>query len=141
VEPHGPFHSDKELWDALAVTYGNLPQPIFEKLKKGFPKSEPFVLTHCDLNLGNIMVRDGQLVSILDWEYAAYLPVWYEYLGASFAFTEMDVEWKKVLRERLAVHGDAYDDARALWKDLISLKQYPDLDEKGKEALERLSSA
>ena len=39
------------------------------------------------------------------------------------------------------VHGDAYDDARALWKDLISLKQYPNLDEKGKEGLERLASA
>ncbi|QKX64068.1 uncharacterized protein TRUGW13939_11241 [Talaromyces rugulosus] len=141
MEPYSPFHSDKELWDALAVSYGNIPQPIFEKLKKGFPKSEPFVLTHCDLNLGNIMVRDGQLVSTLDWEYSAYLPIWYEYLGASFAFTEMDVEWKKVLRERLAAHGDAYDDARALWKDLTSLKPYPDLDGKGKEALERLSSA
>lgn len=57
----------------------------------------------------------------------------------SFAFTEMDVEWKKVLRERLAVHGDAYD-ARALWNDLVSLKQYPNLDEKGKEALERLGT-
>lgn len=99
------------------------------------------MLSYSDLHLGNIMIRGGQAVSILDWEYAAYLPVWYEYISASFAFTEMDVEWKKVLRERLGVHGDAYDDARALWKDLISLKQYPNLDEKGKEALERLNSA
>ena len=52
----------------------------------------------------------------------------------------MDVEWKNMLRERLGVHGDAYDNARALWKNLISLKQYPNLDEKGKEALERLNS-
>lgn len=141
MEPHGPFHSDLELWDALAMAYDNLPKDVFENVKKRFPKSEPFVLTHCDLNLGNIMVRNGQVVGILDWEYAAYLPVWYEYISASFAFTEMDVEWKKVLRGRLGVHGDAYDDARALWKDLISLKQYPNLDEKGKKALERLASA
>lgn len=141
MEPYGPFHSDQELWDALAIAYNNLPLHVFTKLKKHFPKSEPFVLSHCDLNLGNIMIRDGQVVGLLDWEYAAYLPVWYEYISASFAFTEMDVEWKKVLRERLGVHGDAYDDARALWKDLISLKQYPNLDEKGKEALERLNSA
>lgn len=141
MESQGPFYSEKEFWDALAKAYGNLPQHIFENAKKRFPKCEPFVLTHCDLNLSNIMVRDGQVVSILDWEYAAYLPVWYDYLTASFAFTEMDVEWKKLLRERLAVHGEAYDDARAVWKDLISLKQYPDLDEKGKEAFERLNSA
>ncbi|GAB1208491.1 hypothetical protein APSETT445_007242 [Aspergillus pseudonomiae] len=141
MEPYGPFHSDLDLWDALTMAYNNLPKDVFENLKRRFPNSEPVVLTHCDLNLGDIMVRNGQLVGILDWEYAAYLPVWYEYISASFAFTEMDVEWKKVLRERLGVHDDAYDDARALWKDLISLKQYPTLDEKGKEGLERLASA
>ena len=140
MKPYGPFHSDQELWGALAVAYNNLSQDIFNNVKKRFPKSEPFVLTHCDLNLDNIMIRDGEMVGILDWEYAAYLPVWYEYISTSFAFTAMDVEWKNMLRERLGVHGDAYDNARALWKDLISLKQYPNLDEKGKEALERLNS-
>ena len=140
MKPYGPFHSDQELWDALAVAYNNLPQDTFNNVKKRFPKSEPFVLTHCDLNLDNIMIRDGEMVGILDWEYAAYLPVWYEYISTSFAFTAMDVEWKNMLRERLGVHGDAYDNARALWKNLISLKQYPNLDEKGKEALERLTS-
>lgn len=141
MEPYGPFHSEKELWDALAKSYDNVPPHVFENVRKRFPKSEPFVLTHCDINLGNVMVRDGQVVGILDWEYAAYLPVWYEYIGASWAFTEMDREWKIPLRERLGVHDDAYDDARALWKDLMSLKPYPNLDEQGKEALERLSSA
>lgn len=140
MEPYGPFHSDLELWEALAVAYNNLPKDVFENLKKRFPKSEPFALTHCDLNLGNVMIRNGQVVGILDWEYAAYLPAWYECISVSFAFTEMDVEWK-VLRERLGVHGDAHDDVGGLWKDLVSLKQYPNLDEKGKKALERLASA
>jgi aminoglycoside phosphotransferase (APT) family kinase protein len=43
-----------------------------ENLRKRMPRCEPYVLTHCDHNLGNIMVQDGQLVGILDWEYAAY---------------------------------------------------------------------
>ena len=35
-----------------------------------------YVLTHCDLHIGNIVVKDGQLVvDILDWEHAAYYPV------------------------------------------------------------------
>lgn len=66
MKPYGPFHSDQELWDALAVAYNNLPQDTFNKVKKRFPKSEPFVLTHCDLNLDNIMIRDGEMVGILD---------------------------------------------------------------------------
>lgn len=130
------FLSNQELWDALAVVYNNLPQAVFNNVRKHFPKSE---LTHCDLNLSNIMIWDGEMVGILDWEYATYLPVWYEYISVSFVFTAKDVEWKNVLWEHFGVHRDAYDNARALWKDLTSLKQYPNLDEKGKEALERLT--
>lgn len=36
------------------------------------------------------MVKDGKLVGILDWEYAAYYPIWYEYVSASWGLTEMD---------------------------------------------------
>lgn len=141
LEPRGPFLSDLELWNALSLTLHDppgksFPQQALENLKKRLPRCEPYVLTHCDLNLGNIMVKDGKLVGILDWEYAAYYPIWYEYVSASWGFTEMDVEWKRLLRERLDVHEDAKD----FWTDLYHLRQYPDLDEKGQEALKRLSS-
>lgn len=71
--------------------------------------------THCDLNLGNIIVRDGKVVGIFDWEYAAFFPIWYEDVSASFGFTDMDVEWKRLLQERLRVHGEAHEDAKAFW--------------------------
>jgi hypothetical protein len=51
----------------------------------------------------------------------------------------MDVEWKKLLRERLSVHGEARENAKAFWTDMCNLRQYPNLDEKGQETLERLS--
>ncbi|CAI7635368.1 unnamed protein product [Penicillium manginii] len=139
LEPRGPFHSDQELWDALALNLCHLPQQVLENLKKRLPKCEPYVLTHCDLNLGNIMVRDGKVVGILDWEYAAFFPIWYEYVSASFGFTDMDVEWKKLLRERLDAHGEAHEDAKAFWTDMCNLRPYPNLDEKGQETLIRLS--
>lgn len=104
-------------------------------MKKRLPKCEPYVLTHCDLNLSNIMVKDGELTGILDWEYAAYFPIWYEYVSASWVFTEMDAEWKRLLQQHLDVHEDAKD----FWMDLYHLRQYPDLDKKGQEALKRLS--
>ncbi|CAG8209725.1 unnamed protein product [Penicillium olsonii] len=80
LEPHGPFHSDNELWDAISLTLHDpptrsFPQRALDNLKKRLPKCEPYVLTHCDLNLGNIMVKDGELAGILDWEFAAYYPV------------------------------------------------------------------
>jgi hypothetical protein len=67
LEHQGPFHSDQELWDALALKLHHLPQKVLENLKNRLPKCEPYVLSHCDLNLGNVMVRDGKVVSILDW--------------------------------------------------------------------------
>ncbi|KAJ5718245.1 kinase-like protein [Penicillium malachiteum] len=79
-EPHGPFHSDTELWDALSISLQSsvkqvVPKRVLDNLRKRMPKCEPCVLTHCDLNLGNIIVQDGRLVGILDWEYSAFLPV------------------------------------------------------------------
>lgn len=138
-KPRGPFHSDKELWDALALKLGHLPPQVLENLKQRLPKCKPYVLSHCDLNLGNIMVQDGKVVGILDWEYAAFLPIWYEYVSASLGFTEMDVEWKKLLRARLDAQGEGHEDAKAFWTDLRNLRLYPNLDEKGREALKRLS--
>lgn len=144
-EPHGPFHSDNELWDAISLTLHNpptksFPQRALDNLKKRLPKCEPYVLTHCDLNLGNIIVKDGRLAGILDWEFAAYYPIWYEYVSASWGWTEEDAEWKNLLRERMGVYGEAHDDAKDFWTDLRHLRKYPNLDEKGREVLDRLSS-
>lgn len=51
----------------------------------------------------------------------------------------MDVEWKKLPRERFGVHDEAHEDARAFWTDMCNLRKYPDLDEKGQETLKKLS--
>lgn len=140
-DPRGPFHSDVELWDAISLTIHNppeksFPQQVLDNLKKRFPKCAPYVLTHCDLNIGNIMVKDGKLVGIIDWEHAAYYPIWYEYVSATWGFTEADAEWRRLLRQHLNV----YEEAKRFWMDLYQLRNYPDLDEKGQEVLERLSA-
>jgi hypothetical protein len=49
-----------------------------QDLKVNFPDGAPYVLTHGDLNLDNIMVRDGKIVAIIDWEHAGYYPWWAE---------------------------------------------------------------
>ncbi|RDW70510.1 uncharacterized protein DSM5745_08021 [Aspergillus mulundensis] len=142
-EPHGPFHSDLELRGALNLNIQarGLPNHVLENLGKLLPQCRPYVLTHCDLNLGNIMVKDGALVGILDWEFAAYYPVWYECVSASWRWTEDDAAWKRMLQERFNAHGDGHEDAKSFWMDLRRLRKFPDLDEKGQEVLERLSSA
>ncbi|KAL3422683.1 hypothetical protein PVAG01_06839 [Phlyctema vagabunda] len=50
----------------------------FEELKRNLPPSEPYVLTHGDLNPSNIFIKDGKIEAIIDWQYAAYMPWWME---------------------------------------------------------------
>jgi thiamine kinase-like enzyme len=50
----------------------------YQEIKKNFPKSEPYILTHGDLNLTNIIVKDDKIEAIIDWEYSGYLPWWAE---------------------------------------------------------------
>lgn len=37
------------------------------------------VFTHGDLNPFNILVRDGKIVAIIDWEFSGWLPPYWEY--------------------------------------------------------------
>lgn len=105
LEPHGPLYSDdSELWDAISLTLHDPPKRVFsqgalDNLKKRLLECEPQVLTHCDLKLSNIMVQDGRVAGVLDWEFAAYYPIWYDYVSDSWRWRE-DFEWKKT-RERM----------------------------------------
>ncbi|KAH0582036.1 hypothetical protein H2248_011694 [Termitomyces sp. 'cryptogamus'] len=52
--------------------------------KEHFDDSEPLVLTHQDLNLRNMIIdKDGRLW-IIDWAWAGYYPVWFEYTTMQF---------------------------------------------------------
>jgi hypothetical protein len=49
-----------------------------QELKDNFPKGDPYVLTHGDLNLSNIIVKDDKIEAIIDWEMSGYFPWWAE---------------------------------------------------------------
>lgn len=70
----------------------------YQELRRNFPKSEPYVLTHGDLNMSNIIVKDGKLEAIIDWEFSGYFPWWVEcymsYMsGYSFSDEIFDPIW------------------------------------------------
>ncbi len=48
------------------------------ELRANFPSGEPYYLSHADLNLSNIIVKDDKITAILDWEMAGYYPWWVE---------------------------------------------------------------
>ncbi|KAF2870444.1 kinase-like domain-containing protein [Massariosphaeria phaeospora] len=49
-----------------------------QQLKDNFPDGAPYVLTHCDLSFSNIIINNGKIEAIIDWEHAGYYPWWVE---------------------------------------------------------------
>lgn len=42
----------------------------------------PPKFTHCDLNPSNVLVRNGKVVGIIDWEFSGWYPYYWEYTSA-----------------------------------------------------------
>ena len=67
----------------LPFVPGDLLDAVVERLPELAP--EPKVLLHGDLTPGNVLVRDGRISALLDWEWAAFgptstvstLPIWW----------------------------------------------------------------
>lgn len=67
--------------------------------------SNKFVLTHGDLLPQNIIVRDGRITGIVDWEYSGFFPEYLEYaLAVSRRHYIGEEWWKEVLEEVMMVN-------------------------------------
>lgn len=58
----------------------------------------PFVLTHEDVNTSNIMVKDGHVSGIIDWEDGGYMPELWEWIKCRII---QEDEWACYLREEM----------------------------------------
>jgi aminoglycoside phosphotransferase len=67
--------------------------------------SHRIVLTHCDLMPRNIMVKDGKIVGLLDWEDAGWYPEYWEYV--KFFHRPGEREWKQYAED---IFSDLYPD-------------------------------
>ncbi|GLA56999.1 hypothetical protein AtubIFM56815_006019 [Aspergillus tubingensis] len=108
--PCGSFASDEELWKEMeGALYESVPEAVRRLLRRRMPPATPYTFTHGDLSYGNIMVKDGSVTGIIDWETAAYMPVWCESLCVSFSGCEEDEEWRMLLRNYMLDYDAAYN--------------------------------
>ena len=69
-------HAEKEIdrWERQFKENSYTPYPLmtelFRYLKNNIPQSERTTFCHCDIQPANILVRDGRVVAVLDWELA-----------------------------------------------------------------------
>lgn len=132
--PHGPLSSDDELWREMAKSLETVPEKARQRLRERMPSASPYTYTHGDLTSVNIIVKEGNLVGILDWEASGYFPVWWEFTCAGIGLGEEDFEWKSLLRK----HMPDYTAAREFWLDFYALRKYPKLDQRGEQLMQEL---
>ncbi|KAF7934768.1 uncharacterized protein EAE98_002813 [Botrytis deweyae] len=68
-------------------------------IRDEYPVKGPYVLTHGDLDASNIMVKDGHVTGIIDWEHGGYLPEWWEPVATRLQLPPLwshyfEEEWK-----------------------------------------------
>ncbi|KAL5334504.1 kinase-like domain-containing protein [Aspergillus crustosus] len=116
--PHGPLGSNEELWKEMETGLDKtVPEAAHERLRARMPSAAPYTFTHGDLTIVNIMVENGALSGIIDWEAAGYYPAWWEYACTSIGYSDDDTEWKTLLRKYMP----DYTAGREFWRDYYHL--------------------
>lgn len=66
----------------------------------------PPVFTHGDLNPSNILVHDGKIVGIIDWEMAGWYPHYWEYTSLKMASDMVNPVWHENVEKFLSPTPD-----------------------------------
>ncbi|KAG2415573.1 hypothetical protein HFD88_006764 [Aspergillus terreus] len=131
--PHGPLASDDELWaDMERGLKEGVPKAARMLLRRCMPSARPYTFTHSDLTNVNIIVENGSLTGIIDWETSGYFPGWWEYVCTSVPDSEEDREWKTLLRKYMPDHSAE----REFWLDYYYLCRNLD-SERAKKFIEK----
>ncbi|KAL3419882.1 hypothetical protein PVAG01_08381 [Phlyctema vagabunda] len=97
----GPFPSEKEFSESLQL--GILPGLIHRT-------DHEIVFTHADLNMRNILVKDGRITGIVDWENAGWFPDYWEYTKCHFG-VRLSKRWLKMIE---VVFKNEYEEELAI---------------------------
>jgi aminoglycoside phosphotransferase (APT) family kinase protein len=89
----GPFDTEDEfnhflLSDRLKAT----PTILHDIALRSLRTDHEIVFTHADFTPRNIMVKDGRVVALLDWEYSGWYPEYWEFVK-TFNAADHRVNW------------------------------------------------
>ena len=97
----GPFSDNQSLWLALSSDLQHSPSRTIQQalidLRSIMPHGFPATLTHADLHQGNILVRNGNIVAIIDLEEAGFFPSWMEYVQYHPASNAPEFEFENLV--------------------------------------------
>jgi hypothetical protein len=105
----GPFMTPAELhhWLVRPPKRLQAESMYWHEITTQLAEDYPIVFTHGDLASRNILVRDGRIVAVLDWEFAGWYPDYWEYV---FALRGLDnLDWETLGRHLPLLFTKRYD--------------------------------
>ncbi|KAB5554752.1 kinase-like domain-containing protein [Coniochaeta sp. 2T2.1] len=117
----GPFGSLTELHEWLVQPPRRLPtQSIYwHQITTQLRADCPIVFTHGDIAARNILIHDGRIVALLDWEFAGWYPEYWDYV---FALRGMDnIDWETLGGHIPSLFARRYDLEYILMQFIVSL--------------------
>lgn len=77
----GPFPTEAAFNDWLvAETYRSTPSNVVAAFREQMRDDHRIVFAHGDLGQQNIIIRDGKVVALVDWEYAGWFPEYWDFI-------------------------------------------------------------
>lgn len=76
----GPFTDERDFNAFLLNLYPQCPHAVRESLFKMMRSDHSIRFTHGDLSPRNVIVKNGEIRALVDWEFAGWYPEYYEYV-------------------------------------------------------------
>ncbi|OAA43763.1 Protein kinase-like domain protein [Metarhizium rileyi] len=117
----GPFRTTTELHDWLVQPpiRSKTQSMYWHQITTQLGTDYPIVFTHGDIASRNIIISEGRIVALLDWEFAGWYPEYWEYV---FALRGLDnVDWKTLGQQLPSLFDKRYDLEYILLRFIVSL--------------------
>jgi aminoglycoside phosphotransferase (APT) family kinase protein len=101
----GPFTSEAQLNEFILDIWDLTPKPMQDALRKHQRTDHKIVFSHGDLHQGNIMVKDGKITGLIDWETAGWYPEYWDYVKYCYLSPEHR-DWKDYAKN---IFSQTYD--------------------------------
>ncbi|KAF4504035.1 hypothetical protein G6O67_008655 [Ophiocordyceps sinensis] len=102
----------------LSSLYKHTPPLVREAFSRRLRANHRIVLSHCDLTPRNILVKDGRVMGIVDWEDSGWYPEYWEYV--KFFQRTADKDWKQYAED---IFPELYHDELV---DFIAISKWQD---------------